>query len=117
MLLNDYDLNITTEYISTGTYRFKQIYVNDNLYLSTEDGDLLTTEDDFWLLDESDLVPLVSACIVEPHHNDNLIEGNHARLAEDGDDIKLLTYNGGVLANDALPTDVKWVVTLTFYEK
>lgn len=117
VLLNDYDLNITTEYVSTGTYRFKQIYVNDNLYLSTEDGDLLTTEDDFWLLDESDLVPLVSACIVEPHHNDNLIDGNHARLAEDGDDIKLLTYNGGVLANDALPTDVKWVVTLTFYEK
>ena len=117
VLLNDYNLNIETEYVSTGTYRFKQIYVNDNLYLSTEDGDLLTTEDDFWILDESDLVPLVSACIVEPHHNDNLIDGNHARLAEDGDDIKLLTYNGGVLANDALPTDVKWVVTLTFYEK
>lgn len=117
VLLNDYNLNIETEYVSTGTYRFKQIYVDDNLYLSTEDGDLLTTEDDFWLLDESDLVPLVSACIVEPHHNDNLIDGNHARLAEDGDDIKLLTYNGGVLSNDALPTDVKWVVTLTFYEK
>lgn len=117
VLLNDYNLNVSTEYVSTGTYRFTDIYVNDNLYLSTEDGDLLTTEDEFWLTDESDLVPLVSACIVEPHHNDNLADGNHARLAEDGDDIKLLTYNGGVLANDALPTDVKWVVTLTFYEK
>lgn len=117
VLLNDYNLNVSTEYVSTGTYRFTDIYVNDNLYLSTEDGDLLTTEDEFWLTDESDLVPLVSACIVEPHHNDNLEDGNHARLVEDGDDIKLLTYNGGVLANDALPTDVKWVVTLTFYEK
>lgn len=117
VLLNDYNLNIEPEYISTGTYRFKNIYVNDNLYISTEDGDLLTTEDEYWLLDESDIVPLVSACIAEPQHNNNLADGNHARFVEDGDDIKLLTYNGGALANDALPTDVKWVVTLTFYEK
>jgi hypothetical protein len=60
---------------------------------------------------------LLGSTILEAFHNGNLPDGNTARFSIQGTDLYLYTYSGGVLSNDVLPTDIPWVMTLTFWDK
>jgi hypothetical protein len=118
ILRNDYEVVLSPDYVSTGTYKFTNFVTTQiDTYFTTEDNDWLLTEDDEYLMDENGDTELLGSTILEAFHNGNLPDGNTARFSIQGTDLYLYTYSGGVLSNDVLPTDIPWVMTLTFWDK
>jgi hypothetical protein len=118
ILRNDYDIVLLPEYVSTGTYKFTNFVTTSiDTYFITEDIEWIYTEDEMYLMDENSDTELLGSTTLEALHNGNLPNGNTARFSIQGNDLYLYTYSSGTLSNDVLPTDIPWVMTLTFWDK
>jgi hypothetical protein len=114
---NDFDIQPTITRDSVGIYRFSNM-TTEELYtlISTEDYFGFITEDDYGIILEETGTSILSELILGATSTNNLVLGDYYRFKIDGDDLLLLTYSGGVLSDDVIPTDIPFIVDLFFNE-
>jgi hypothetical protein len=84
--------------------------------ISTEDYFGFITEDDYGIILEEIGTSILSELILGATSTNNLVLGDYYRFKIDGNDLLLLTYSGGVLSDDVIPTDIPFIVDLFFNE-
>lgn len=116
VLRNDLNIEVTPVYVTNGQYKFAAIGDFPTV-ITTEANEAITTEEGYYLILESDTSNMIESTILEAKHNGNLPQGNEARFYINSGELYLDTFDSGTLTNGSLPTDINWVVTLTFYAK
>jgi len=115
---NNINVSFTPVRIATGMYEFQNL-VTDLFptYLITETGLGITTETGLYLALEGTTTSVLNSLITEVNNSGNLILDNYVRFRINDNNLRMYTYEGGVLADNVLPTDIPFFLTLTFSSK
>lgn len=115
---NNINVSFTPVRIATGVYEFQNL-VTDLFptYLITEMGLGITTETGLYLALEGTTTSVLNSLITEVNNSGNLNLDNYVRFRIKENNLRMYTYNSGVLADNVLPTDIPFFLTLTFSSK
>lgn len=115
---NNINVSFTPVRIATGVYEFQNL-VTDLFptYLITEMGLGITTETGLYLALEGTTTSVLNSLITEVNNSGNLNLDNYVRFRIKDNSLRMYTYNSGVLADNVLPSDIPFFLTLTFSSK
>jgi len=115
---NNINVSFTPVRIATGVYEFQNL-VTDLFptYLITEMGLGITTETGLYLALEGTTTSVLNSLITEVNNSGNLNLDNYVRFRIKDNNLRMYTFNSGVLADNVLPNDIPFFLTLTFSSK